>query len=155
MPTQSCCAACRMSQVVISHRPVVCVGLWTTALHVVCVGLWTSALQPLLAWAEAVIPHSHWEATPLFLFGTAGLRVLSPESQGRLLGNIRTALQGSAFRCAHECCRQQCGTCIDRCPNCTSCPREKDRKRRVCVLERHDGGLCAQTQPEAQELLVP
>ena len=107
-------------------------------LKFVCAGLWTTALQPLLAWAEAVIPHSHWEATPLFLFGTAGLRVLSPDSQSRLLVNIRTALQGSSFRCDHSCCRQQCGTCIDR---CAPCPREQERKRNVVAVRRHDGLL--------------
>lgn len=61
-------------------------------------GLWTSALQPLLAWAEDVVPRKQWEETPLFLFGTAGLRVLTPESQSILLSNIQNALQGSPFR---------------------------------------------------------
>ena len=62
------------------------------------IGLWTQALQPLLAWAEAVIPRSQWRTTPVFLFGTAGLRVLSPESQAKLLGNVRSSLKKSAFR---------------------------------------------------------
>ena len=62
------------------------------------VGLWTQALQPLLAWAEAVIPRSQWHTTPVFLFGTAGLRVLSPESQAKLLGNVQSSLKKSAFR---------------------------------------------------------
>ncbi|KAL0038169.1 hypothetical protein WJX79_005885 [Trebouxia sp. C0005] len=61
-------------------------------------GLWTNALQPLLAWAEDVVPRKQWEETPLFLFGTAGLRVLTPESQSILLSNIQNALQGSPFR---------------------------------------------------------
>ncbi|DBB01407.1 hypothetical protein WJX77_012567 [Trebouxia sp. C0004] len=61
-------------------------------------GLWTSALQPLLAWAEDVVPRKLWQDTPVFLFGTAGLRVLTPESQSTLLRNIQNALQGSPFR---------------------------------------------------------
>lgn len=39
-------------------------------------GLRRKALGPLLEWAEAVVPPSQWAATPLFLFGTAGLRKL-------------------------------------------------------------------------------
>lgn len=75
-----------------------------------CTGLWTSALQPLLAWAEDVVPRKHWEDTPLFLFGTAGLRVLTPESQSVLLSNIQNALQGSPFRSASllNCTQQPC-----------------------------------------------
>ena len=66
-----------------------------------CTGLWTSALQPLLAWAEDVVPRKQWEDTPLFLFGTAGLRVLTPESQSILLSNIQNALRGAPFRSVH------------------------------------------------------
>ncbi|KAL3136358.1 hypothetical protein ABBQ38_005618 [Trebouxia sp. C0009 RCD-2024] len=61
-------------------------------------GLWTSALQPLLAWAEAVVPKSRWSATPVFLFGTAGLRVLTPDSQDGLLGHVRRILRACPFR---------------------------------------------------------
>ena len=31
---------------------------------------------PLLEWAEAVVPRAQWDRTPVFLFGTAGLRKL-------------------------------------------------------------------------------
>ena len=61
-------------------------------------GLWITALQPLLAWAEAVVPQRQWPATPLFLFGTAGLRVLAPERQAKLLGAVQHALHLSHFR---------------------------------------------------------
>ena len=67
-------------------------------LYVTCSGLWTKALQPLLVWAQAVIPSKQWASTPLFLFGTAGLRILHLDSQSKLLANIRSALQGSTFR---------------------------------------------------------
>ena len=67
-------------------------------------GLWTTALQPLLAWAEVVVPSKHWASTPLFLFGTAGLRVLTPDSRTRLLTNVQTALQASVFRQGAQCC---------------------------------------------------
>ena len=78
--------------------------MWATALQPLLTqpacsaGLWTTALQPLLAWAEAVVPRSQWSATPLFLFGTAGLRVLTPGSQTKLLDNVRRSLEASVFR---------------------------------------------------------
>jgi hypothetical protein len=31
---------------------------------------------PLLEWAEAAVPRRQWAQTPVFLFGTAGLRKL-------------------------------------------------------------------------------
>ena len=61
-------------------------------------GLSATALQPLLAWAEAVVPQRQWKATPLFLFGTAGLRVLSPERQSKLLTSVQHLLLRSVFR---------------------------------------------------------
>jgi len=56
-----------------------------------------AALAPLLEWAEAVVPRAQWAATPLFLFGTAGLRRLPPARQAALLGHVRAALRASSF----------------------------------------------------------
>ena len=85
-------------------------GMLVTALHPLLTqpacstGLWTTALQPLLAWAAAVVPRSQWSNTPVFLFGTAGLRVLNPESQTKLLGDVRRSLKASVFRQASRQC---------------------------------------------------
>lgn len=59
------------------------------------------ALAPLLEWAEAVVPRSQWRRTPLFLFGTAGLRRLPAERQAAVLAHARHALRGSHFRWAN------------------------------------------------------
>lgn len=64
-----------------------------------CVGLQTKALGPLLEWAEAVVPKKQWDRTPIFLFGTAGLRKLPHEAQQSLLIDLQDALSRSQFRC--------------------------------------------------------
>ena len=53
---------------------------------------------PLLRWAEAVVPHEQHKHTPIFLFGTAGLRRLSAAHQSQLLAGVRTILAASTFR---------------------------------------------------------
>lgn len=58
------------------------------------------ALGPLLAWAAAVVPPRARAATPVFLFGTAGLRKLAPPQQGVVLRAAQDALTASPFRCA-------------------------------------------------------
>ncbi|EFN50868.1 hypothetical protein CHLNCDRAFT_141807 [Chlorella variabilis] len=61
-------------------------------------GLQAKALGPLLEWAEAVVPRWQWKQTPMFLFGTAGLRRLSAAQQEGLLEGVRDVLQHSVFR---------------------------------------------------------
>ncbi|KAK9840645.1 hypothetical protein WJX81_006647 [Elliptochloris bilobata] len=61
-------------------------------------GVRERALAPLLEWAEAVVPRRQWARTPLFLFGTAGLRRLPAERQAVVLADVRRALHGSHFR---------------------------------------------------------
>lgn len=61
-------------------------------------GLEATALQPLLAWAQAALPRAAWHRTPLFLFGTAGLRRLPDANQEELLAGAREVLDGSVFR---------------------------------------------------------
>ena len=61
-------------------------------------GLYTKALGPLLEWAEAVVPGQQWDRTPIFLFGTAGLRKLPVEARHSLLTDLRDALSRSNFR---------------------------------------------------------
>ena len=58
------------------------------------------ALAPLLEWAEAVVPPAQRARTPLFLFGTAGLRRLPAERQAAVLAHVRSALRASQFRCS-------------------------------------------------------
>ena len=55
-------------------------------------------LEPLLDWARAVIPKQAWSDTPIFLFGTAGMRRLGQERQEKILESCRTVLGGSGFR---------------------------------------------------------
>ena len=61
-------------------------------------GLHRKALGPLLEWAEAVVPRRQWGRTPIFLFGTAGLRKLPNEAQQSLLADLRDALSQCSFR---------------------------------------------------------
>ncbi len=56
------------------------------------------ALRPLLAWAEAVVPNSHWADTPVYLLATAGLRRLSVGEQEQVLGACREVLAAAPFR---------------------------------------------------------
>ena len=65
-----------------------------------CAGMRDRALAPLLEWAEAVVPPAQRARTPLFLFGTAGLRRLPAERQAAVLAHARSALRASQFRCA-------------------------------------------------------
>lgn len=55
-------------------------------------------LQPLLEWAGAVVPRPAWHATPIFLFGTAGMRRLSKASQEDLIETCRSVLRRSGFK---------------------------------------------------------
>jgi Golgi nucleoside diphosphatase len=68
-------------------------------LHAKCAGVSRVALGPLLEWAAAVVPPRARSATPVFLFGTAGLRKLAPPQQGVVLRAARDALTASPFRC--------------------------------------------------------
>ena len=56
----------------------------------------------MLDWAEAVVPRKQWERTPIFLFGTAGLRKLPKEAQHTLLIDLRDALSQCSFRSARK-----------------------------------------------------
>ena len=54
------------------------------------------------------MPRQKWHRTPLFLFGTAGMRKLPAEGRAALLDDVRAALSRSEFRCAQQRCMQQC-----------------------------------------------
>ena len=56
------------------------------------------ALGPLLDWAAAVVPRRRRKSTPVFLFGTAGMRKLALPQQASLLIQIRTVLEASPFK---------------------------------------------------------
>ena len=62
------------------------------------VGLQEKALGPLLEWAEAAIPDSRWESTPIFLLATAGLRKLPEDYQNDVLDSAQSVLAASPFR---------------------------------------------------------
>lgn len=65
-----------------------------------CAGVQLKALGPLLDWAAAVVPSRRRKSTPVFLFGTAGMRKLALPQQASLLVQIRTVLEASPFKCA-------------------------------------------------------
>lgn len=73
-----------------------------TAQTICRAGLAGEALRPLLDWAAAVVPRRARARTPVFLFGTAGLRRLSGAQQGELLRHVRDTLSESPFRCNLE-----------------------------------------------------
>eukprot|EP00873_Tetraselmis_striata_P016029 jgi/Tetstr1/436293/TSEL_025134.t1 len=56
------------------------------------------ALDPLLQWAQRTIPSSYHSDSPIFLFGTAGLRKLPANLQSSLLADVRQLLDASPFR---------------------------------------------------------
>ncbi|GMH35514.1 hypothetical protein BSKO_03382 [Bryopsis sp. KO-2023] len=58
----------------------------------------TKSLGPLLNWARAVIPSRLWRSTPVFLFGTAGLRNLPTKDREALVSNIGEVLKESGLR---------------------------------------------------------
>lgn len=75
-------------------------------------GLGRTALGPLLEWAAAVVPPRARAATPVFLFGTAGLRRLTAGQQGAVMAAARSALEASPFRCSRI---RSCWTCAFHC----------------------------------------
>ncbi len=60
-------------------------------------GLAAEALLPLLDWAAAAVPARARAATPVFLFGTAGLRRLTEPQQAELMQHVRDTLSSSPF----------------------------------------------------------
>ncbi|KAI8102868.1 hypothetical protein M9434_005660 [Picochlorum sp. BPE23] len=54
-------------------------------------------MRPLFDWVKAVIPQERWKETPVFLFGTAGMRRLSSAEQGDILAECRRILSSSGF----------------------------------------------------------
>ena len=72
------------------ERPVICCALATLWDALSCSYPWLAG--PLLEWAEAVVPRSHRPRTPVFLFGTAGLRKLRCGSSDMLLALHSTSL---------------------------------------------------------------
>ena len=61
-------------------------------------GVKENALGPLLAWALEVVPSGRHKDTPIFLFGTAGLRNLPKEQQDNVLEAVKTTLHDTPFR---------------------------------------------------------
>ena len=60
-------------------------------------GIESTVLEPLLQWAKAVVPKKMWSSTPVFLFGTAGMRRLDEEEQKIILKECRKVLDSSGF----------------------------------------------------------
>mmetsp|Transcript_7256 Transcript_7256/g.20453 ORF Transcript_7256/g.20453 Transcript_7256/m.20453 type:complete len:670 (+) Transcript_7256:350-2359(+) len=57
-----------------------------------------AALLPLLDWAKKTIPVPNHPSSPVFLFGTAGLRKLPDEQRASLLADVQHILDASPFR---------------------------------------------------------
>ncbi|KAK7347043.1 hypothetical protein VNO80_21569 [Phaseolus coccineus] len=55
------------------------------------------ALEPLIVWAEQVVPQEMRGDTPAFVLGTAGLRGLPREDADRVLGDIEAVMKDHSF----------------------------------------------------------
>ncbi|XP_022633181.1 probable apyrase 7 isoform X4 [Vigna radiata var. radiata] len=55
------------------------------------------ALEPLIVWAEQVVPREMRGSTPAFVLATAGLRGLALEDADRVLGDIEAVVKGHSF----------------------------------------------------------
>jgi len=59
-------------------------------------------LQPLLDYANAVVPWRARKRTPIFLFATAGMRVISKADQEAILKEVRSTFSGSDFNFTYQ-----------------------------------------------------
>lgn len=57
-----------------------------------------SYLKPLIDHAKKLVPEQKWSTTPIFLFATAGMRVIPEERQNAILSAVQTTLKQSQFR---------------------------------------------------------
>lgn len=55
------------------------------------------ALEPLIVWAENLVPHARHGDTPVFVLATAGLRRLTTEDANRVLGDVEAVLNDHSF----------------------------------------------------------
>lgn len=55
------------------------------------------SLEPLLIWAEQVVPHERHGDTPIFVLGTAGLRRLAVENARQVLEDVEAVLKEHTF----------------------------------------------------------
>ncbi|KAE8124266.1 hypothetical protein FH972_019167 [Carpinus fangiana] len=55
------------------------------------------SLEPLLIWAEQVVPHERRGDTPIFVLGTAGLRRLAFENARRVLEDVEAVVKEHIF----------------------------------------------------------
>ena len=55
------------------------------------------AIDPLLDWAHAVIPRRQWSSTPIFLFGTAGLRRMEEIDRSKVMEEVKKCLMKSGL----------------------------------------------------------
>lgn len=56
-----------------------------------------ASLEPLLIWAEQVVPHERQGDTPIFVLGTAGLRRLAFENARRVLEDVEAVVKEHMF----------------------------------------------------------
>ena len=57
----------------------------------------SSSLQSLIVQAQNRVPESEFSTTPIFMFATAGLRLLEKPKQDAILGAARATLESSGF----------------------------------------------------------
>ncbi|KAG6633151.1 hypothetical protein CIPAW_12G028600 [Carya illinoinensis] len=58
-----------------------------------------AALEPLIKWAEQVVPHARHRDTPIFVLGTAGLRRLAIENVLQVLEDVEAVVKEHTFLC--------------------------------------------------------
>ena len=59
-------------------------------------------LQPLLEYATELVPKENRAATPIFLFATAGMRVIPEETQKAILVEVRRSLAATDFNFTYQ-----------------------------------------------------
>eukprot|EP00026_Physarum_polycephalum_P005545 Phypoly_transcript_05580.p1 GENE.Phypoly_transcript_05580~~Phypoly_transcript_05580.p1 ORF type:complete len:484 (+),score=42.03 Phypoly_transcript_05580:293-1744(+) len=70
-------------------------GIGTLSPNVTEVG---NYLEPIVDWADSIIPKDKKASTPIYFQGTGGIRKLSETEQGALLTSVRFKLQDSGFK---------------------------------------------------------
>lgn len=68
------------------------------------------SIYPLLDWARAIVPAQSWSVTPVFLFGTAGMRRMNSMDQNNVMTEIRSILSLSGLNFQPEWARVISGT---------------------------------------------
>ncbi|KAF7806061.1 putative apyrase 7 isoform X1 [Senna tora] len=68
------------------------------------------SLEPLIIWAENVVPHERHKDTPVFVLATAGLRRLASDDAEQVLEDVEAVVKGHTFMYSKSWIRVLSGT---------------------------------------------